>query len=149
MAFFQSMFEAYAKSQKKAGKSKKHKKLDYDSRDSSDSEQETGYGDTELSVDKHIKIDKPLEPIYMSHKPRPIKVVNTALSKATKADEIVKETTKTGKVTAVVAVMSIFKRKRCKLRSASLGSEMLSCQKAEKANFCRKIPTGLETFLKH
>ncbi len=38
MAFFQSMFEAYAKSQKKAGKSKKRKKRDYDSSDSSDSE---------------------------------------------------------------------------------------------------------------
>jgi hypothetical protein len=38
MAFMQSMFEAYVKSQKKAGKSKKRKKLDYDSSDSSDSE---------------------------------------------------------------------------------------------------------------
>jgi hypothetical protein len=46
----------------------------------------------------------------MSHKPRPIKVIVTALSKATKADEIAKETTETRKVTAVDAVMSIFKR---------------------------------------
>jgi hypothetical protein len=38
MAFMQSMFEAYVKSQKKAGKSKKHKKHDYDSSDSSNSE---------------------------------------------------------------------------------------------------------------
>ncbi len=38
MAFMQSMFEAYVKSQKKAGKSKKHKKCDYDSSDSSNSE---------------------------------------------------------------------------------------------------------------
>jgi hypothetical protein len=38
MAFMQSMFEAYAKSQKKAGKSKKRKKCDYDFSDSSDSE---------------------------------------------------------------------------------------------------------------
>ncbi len=38
MAFMQSMFEAYAKSQKKASKSKKRKKPDYDSSDSSDSE---------------------------------------------------------------------------------------------------------------
>jgi hypothetical protein len=37
MAFMQSMFEAYVKSQKKAGKSKKCKKRDYDSSDSSDS----------------------------------------------------------------------------------------------------------------
>jgi hypothetical protein len=38
MAFMQSMFEAYVKSQKKAGKSKKHKKCDYDSSDSSNRE---------------------------------------------------------------------------------------------------------------
>jgi hypothetical protein len=38
MVFMQSMFEAYVKSQKKAGKSMKHKKRDYDSSDSSDSE---------------------------------------------------------------------------------------------------------------
>jgi hypothetical protein len=38
MAFMQSMFEAYVKSQKKAGKSKERKKHDYDSSDSSDSE---------------------------------------------------------------------------------------------------------------
>jgi hypothetical protein len=37
MAFMQSMFEAYVKSQKKAGKSKKCKKCDDDSSDSSDS----------------------------------------------------------------------------------------------------------------
>jgi hypothetical protein len=67
-----------------------------------------------LNVDKCLKIDQPLEPIYLSHKPRPIKVVDTALSVATKADEIAKETAETGKVTAVVAVMSIFKRRRCK-----------------------------------
>jgi hypothetical protein len=38
MAFMLSMFEAYAKSQKKAGKSKKCKKHDYDSSDSFNSE---------------------------------------------------------------------------------------------------------------
>ncbi len=38
MAFMQSMFKAYVKSQKKAVKSKKHKKRDYDSSDSSNSE---------------------------------------------------------------------------------------------------------------
>jgi hypothetical protein len=38
MVFMQSMFEAYVKSQKKAGKSKKRKKRDYDSSDSSNSE---------------------------------------------------------------------------------------------------------------
>jgi hypothetical protein len=38
MAFMQSMFKAYVKSQKKASKSKKCTKRDYDSSDSSDSE---------------------------------------------------------------------------------------------------------------
>jgi hypothetical protein len=38
MAFMQSMLEAYVKNQKKAGKSKKCKKRDYGSSDSSNSE---------------------------------------------------------------------------------------------------------------
>ncbi len=38
MSFMQSMFEAYVRGQKKAGKSKKRKKHDYDFSDSSDSE---------------------------------------------------------------------------------------------------------------
>jgi hypothetical protein len=103
----------------------------------------------ELSVDKRLKIDQPLEPIYLSHKPRPIKVVDTALSVALKVDEIAKKPAETGKVTAVVAVMSIFKRKKCELQSASLGNDRPSCQKAERANFCRKIPADCETFLKN
>jgi hypothetical protein len=96
-----------------------------------------------LSVDKRLKIDQPLEPIYLSHKPRPIKVVDTALSIAMKADEIVKETAETRKVTAVVAVMSIFKRKTCKLRSASLRNERPSHQKAERADFLQENTRGL------
>jgi hypothetical protein len=52
-----------------------------------------------------------------------------------KADEIASKTAKTGKVTAVVAVMSILKKKRYELRSASLGNERPSCQKAENDNF--------------
>ncbi len=38
MAFMQSMFKAYAKSQKKVGKNKKHKKCDYKSSNSSNSQ---------------------------------------------------------------------------------------------------------------
>jgi hypothetical protein len=71
----------------------------------------------------------------LSHKPRPIKVGDTALSETLNADEIASKTTKTGKVTAVVAVMSIFKKKRCKLRSANLRNEKPSRQKAERADF--------------
>ena len=99
-------------------------------------------GTATRSVDKRLKLDKPLEPIYLSHKPRPIKVVETALSVATKADEIALETAKTRKVTAVVAVMSIFKRKKCKLRSAILGNERPSCQRAERADFSQEISRG-------
>jgi hypothetical protein len=54
MAFMQTMFDAYAKSQEKAGKSKKRNKRGYDSSDSSGSEKETGYGNTGFSVDKHL-----------------------------------------------------------------------------------------------
>jgi hypothetical protein len=64
-----------------------------------------------FSVDKHLKIDKPLGTIYFSDKPHPIKVANTAPSETTRADEILIKTAKTGKVTAVVAVMSIFSEK--------------------------------------
>jgi hypothetical protein len=129
------MFDAYVKSQKKAGRSKKCKKCDYDSSDSSDSENETGYGNTGFSVDKHLKTDGPLGTIYWSHKPHPFKVANTTLSETMKADEIVIETAKTGKVTVVVPVMSIFSKKRCKLRSANRGIEKPSHQKVERADF--------------
>ncbi len=78
----------------------------------------------------------------MSHKPRPIKVINTALSETTKADEIASKTANTRKVTAVVMVMSIFSRKRCKLRSANLGTERPSCQKAERADVLEENSRG-------
>jgi hypothetical protein len=39
-----------------------------------------------------------------------------------RADEIANETAKTGKVTVVVAVMSIYYRKKCKLQSANPGN---------------------------
>ncbi len=86
-----------------------------------------------LDVDKRLKIDEPLGTIYSSHKPRLIKVVDTALSETT------------GKVTAVVMVMSIFNNKRCKLQSANLGNERLSRQKAERANFPEENTHGLRS----
>jgi hypothetical protein len=88
-----------------------------------------------FSVDKRLKLDKPLGTIYLSTEPHPNKVANTAPSETTRADEIAIETAKTGKVTAVVAVMSIFSEKRCKLQSANCRNEKPSCQKAEIANF--------------
>ncbi len=84
MASMQTMFEAYAKSQKKASKYKKHKKCNYDSSDSSDSEQETGYGDTGFSAGKCLKLDN-LGTIYLSTEPRLIKVANTTPSEKNKS----------------------------------------------------------------
>jgi hypothetical protein len=55
----QTMSEAYVKANKKAGKSKKCKKRDYYSSDS-----ETEYGDMGFSVEKHLKIEKPLGTVY-------------------------------------------------------------------------------------
>jgi hypothetical protein len=71
----------------------------------------------------------------LSTQPRPIKVAATAPSETTRADEIAIKTAQTGKVTAVVAVMSIFSKKKCNLRSPKSGNEKPSCQKAESANF--------------
>jgi hypothetical protein len=99
-----------------------------------------------LDVDKHLKIDEPLETIYSSHKPCLIRVNYTALSETMKADQITSKTTKTGKVTAVVAVMSIFKKKICKLWSANLGNERPSHQKAERANFLEENTRGSRSF---
>ncbi len=76
----------------------------------------------------------------MSHKPHPIKVVDTALSETTKADEITSKTAKTGKVTAVVTVMSIFKKKDA--NCGALISEMRSllAKRRKEPIFRRKIP---------
>ena len=84
----------------------------------------------------------------MSHKPRPIKVIETALSIAIKADEIAKETAKTGKVTAVVVAMSIFKKKSA--NRGALFSEVrgLLTKEQKEPILCRKFPANCETFLK-
>ncbi len=52
--------------------------------------------------------DKPLGSVYLSTEACPIKVVDTAPRNNIRADEIAIETAKTGKVTEVVAVISIF-----------------------------------------
>jgi hypothetical protein len=86
-------------------------------------------------VDKRLKLDKPLDTINLSTEPRPINVANTAPKKTTRSNKITIETAKTGKVTAVVAVMSISSKIRCKSWNANLRNEKPSCQKAESANF--------------
>jgi hypothetical protein len=85
----------------------------------------------------------------LSHKPRPIKVLGTALSETTKADEIVSETAKTGKVTAVVAVMSILKRKDANFGALILVIRSLLAKRQKELNLRRKIPADPETFLKN
>ncbi len=131
----QTMSEAYGKANKKAGKSKKRKNCDHDSSDSSDSEYETGCGDTRSRVDKHLKIDKPLGTAYFSTEHHQIKVTSTAPSDNMRANVIPIETAKTGKVTAVVVVMSIFCKKRCSLQRANPGNKKPSHQKTESTNF--------------
>jgi hypothetical protein len=79
----------------------------------------------------------------LSTEPRPIKVVNTAPSKNIRVDEIVINTAQTSKVTAVIAVMSIYCKKRCNLKSADYGDKKRSRQKAESVNFPEENSRGL------
>ncbi len=76
----------------------------------------------------------------MSHKPRPIKVINTAFSETTKADEIASKTTKTGKVTALVTVMSIFLKKDANCGALVLEMRGLLVKRRKEPIFWRKIP---------
>ncbi len=140
MAFMQHMFEAYVRANKKAGKSKKGKKCNDDYSDSSDSEQETGYGDTGFSVVKHLKIDEPLGTIYMSTEPCPIKDAATALSDNMRADEIAIETPKTGRVTAVVVVMSIYCKKMQFAECLILWMRSFLAKRRKMLSSQRKIP---------
>ncbi len=61
----------------------------------------------EYVVDKHLKLDKPFMSDQQSTQPRPIKVMNS-VSNSNRADVKALENAKTGKVTAVVAVMHLF-----------------------------------------
>ncbi len=71
----------------------------------------------------------------MSTEARSIKVANAAPSNSTRADKIAIETTKICKVTAGVAVMSIFGKKKCKSQSANPGNRKPSHQKMESSDF--------------
>ncbi len=99
-------------------------------------------------MDKHLKIDEPLGTIYSSHKSRPIKVANTALSETTKADEIAIKTVKTGKLTVVVAIMSILVEKDANCRALISEMRSLFAQRQKEPIFWRKIPTDREALLK-
>jgi hypothetical protein len=95
-----------------------------------------------FSVDKQLKKYKPLGTVYSSTEPRQIKVATTAPSKTTRANEIVIKTAKTGKVTAVVMVMSIFSKKRCNSRRAKSKNVKPSCQKTENADYLEENSRG-------
>jgi hypothetical protein len=94
-------------------------------------------------------MDKPLGTIYSSTEPRPIKVANTAPSETTRADEIAIKTAKTGKVTAVVAVMSISSKKNASCRVLIAEMRSLLAKGRKEPIFRRKIPADKETFLRN
>jgi hypothetical protein len=72
-----------------------------------------------LHVDKCLKLDKPLGLNLMSTEPRPIKVTRTAAETISGERKAI-ENTKTGKVTAVVAVLYLNGETKIKLRSVNL-----------------------------
>ncbi len=67
-----------------------------------------GCCDTEHVVDKRLKLDKPILSDFKTTQPRPIKVTDQILHSYNRADEKAREIAKTGKVTAVVAVMHLY-----------------------------------------
>jgi hypothetical protein len=84
----------------------------------------------------------------LSHKPRPIKVANTAPSETTKADEITTKTAKTGKVTAVVALIFLVK-KDASCRALITEMRSLLAKRQKEPIFQRKIPADQGAFLKN
>ncbi len=97
-------------------------------------------------MDKHLKIDKLLGSVYLSTDSHPIKVAYTAPSNNMRANEIVIETAKTGKVTEVVEVMSIFciKKSICRALISGMRSFLAKSQKVPISQ--RKTPAYQETF---
>jgi hypothetical protein len=65
-----------------------------------------------------------------------------------KADEIASETTKTEKVTAVVAVMSFLRKKDANYGALVLEMRGLLAKRWKEPIFWRKIPMDQEAFLK-
>ncbi len=94
---------------KKAIKGKKPRRnCAYDSSSSDfDSEQGIGSRDMELVVDKHLKLDKPFMSDLQSTQ---LGLINATdlVSNSNRADVKALENAKTGKVTAVVAVMHLY-----------------------------------------
>ncbi len=101
--------EKMAKLKKKLKKTKKHGKKR--ARDSSDSDSDSDYdswsGSIGSQVDKHLKLEQPTGIDLKATDTRPIKATKLALD-VIRANEIAIENSKTGKVTAVVAIIKVF-----------------------------------------
>jgi hypothetical protein len=108
--------EEITKLKKRLKKSKKHKKGASDSSDSdSDSDWSSGTGS---QVDKRLKLEQPPGIDLVSTDTRPIKATKLALD-ILKANEIAIENAKTGKVTAVVVILKVFRDKINNSRNAN------------------------------
>ena len=119
MAYLTATIESLMKRGIKKASNKKCKKCSYKSSSSdSDSEQESGYSDTGLRVDKRLKLDKHLALNLMSTEPHPIKVTNLA-DGITSSNQKAIENAKMGKVTAVATVMYLDKHNKSNLRRAN------------------------------
>jgi len=114
--------EEIAKLKKKLKISKRHsKKLAHESSDNdSDDNLDTGSSSTGSLVDKRIKLEQPSSVQLNSTDTRPIKATKLALD-TIRANEIAIENSKTGKVTAVVAILKVFGDNTCNSRSANPG----------------------------
>ena len=112
--------EKLTKLENQLKKSKKHgKKRDHDSLDSdSDSDQDNGSGSTGNLVDKRLKLNQPSGIHLKSADTRPIKATKLAHD-IIKANESAIENSKTGKVTAVIAILKVFGDKFTNSRSAN------------------------------
>jgi hypothetical protein len=101
--------EEMTKLKKKLKKSKKH----ICARDSSDSDSDVnhdnGSSSTGNPVDKRLKLKQPTDVDLKSTDTRPIKATKLALD-IIRANEIAIENSKTGKVTAEVAILKVFEK---------------------------------------
>jgi hypothetical protein len=110
MAYLMATVESLVKKGlKKAMKGKKCKRNHaYDSSSSDfDSKWDIGSRDTELVVDKRLKLDEPFMSDLQSFQPHPIKVTDS-ISNSDRADVKALENAKTGKLTTVVVVMHLY-----------------------------------------
>ena len=95
--------ETKLKKTKKQGKKNARDSLDSDS----DSDQDSWSGGTGSQVDKRLKLEQPMGFDLKSTDTHPIKATKLALD-VIRANKIAIENSKTGKVTAVVAILQVF-----------------------------------------